>query len=147
MSVQTCRHVRNFTLAHLRPRSFRPRLLPRQVETWVRNGITLLERFTYGGDSGSAYFTPWVAFPVGHTSALLVLISHSRTATGQVNFQLQASWDSASGVSVGSVMFATSAATQLQSITTGLGPFVRVLLSSSAEAEVTISAFLVPQWT
>lgn len=113
----------------------------------MRGGLTLLERFTYEGDGSTAYFTPWVPYPAEFASALLVLISHSRAENGQVDLRLQTSWDSSTPVNVGAVMFPASPSTQVQAISTGFGPMVRLLLSGSAAAEVVISVFLVPQRT
>jgi hypothetical protein len=111
----------------------------------VLGGITLLQRFTYEGDGSTAYFTPWLPYPAEFARALLVLTSHSRAENGQVDLQLQTSWDSSTPVNVGAVMFPGSSSTDLQSITTGLGPMVRLLLSGSAAAEVVISVSLVPK--
>jgi hypothetical protein len=107
--------------------------------------ITLLKHFSYAGDNGSSFFTDWVHFPAEQMNAQLVVVVHSRVSTGSMGVQLQTTWDTASAVSVGSSVTTGAPGTSQVDITSGLGPMVRLQLSSSAEALITISVYLTPK--
>ena len=108
--------------------------------------ITLLKYFTFAGDSSSSFFTDWVHFPSEYKNAQLVVIVHSRTGTSVMTVQLQTTWDTATAVSAGSAVSTGAPATSQVDITSGMGPMVRLNLSSgAAEQVVTISVYLTPK--
>lgn len=106
--------------------------------------ITLLDHFTWNGSATSSFSTPWVGFPSDYKNAEL-WISTKLTDGNSLSVDLQSSPDTvqsedASNQSVNSIGMT------IASITSKLGPYVRLKLSTSGTAAaVMLSVWLIPK--
>lgn len=104
--------------------------------------ITLLKYFTYAGANGSGFVSDWIRVPEGHQIWQLTVLIHSRIAGTAGTVRLATTWDTGLTSNPGTTANLATLTPQVQDITTGVGPFVRVAISSTADSIVTMSVFL-----
>jgi hypothetical protein len=112
----------------------------------VNGAITILELFTFAGDNGQSFNTPWISVPTQHKTAIMIVEVKSRVGTSSV------------AVAAGGTIDTDTVDTPLASVTTGaqgmsvaqitpgLFPLFRVSLTAQANNTlVTLSIYLIPQ--
>ncbi len=109
--------------------------------------IVLLKNFAYLGDNGSSMNTDLIEFPSEHVNAQLTILAKSLVGTSAVAVQLQSTWDTDTMSNVGASQLINAVGTTILNITSGLGPMVRLNLSSSAPSQIIISVYLTPKST
>ena len=107
--------------------------------------ITLLKYFTYAGANGSGFVSDWVRVPEGHQNWQLTVLIHGRIAGTTGTARIATTWDTGLTSNPGTTANLATVGPQVQDITTGVGPFVRVAISSTADSIVTMSVFLTPK--
>ena len=102
-----------------------------------------LPYFSAAGGTGGSYTSPWVGYPeqLGDCEIWVVCETHN---TGSVNVQLESSVDGVQPDDVGGVVNAAAAGVDRdqRNVT---GTMVRVSLSTTAAAILTLSVYLVPK--
>ena len=107
--------------------------------------IVLLKYFTWVGDNGSSMNTEFVEFPAEHVNAQLTILCKSLIAGSAVTVQLQSSWDTDAVTNVGAPQLVNAVGTTILNVTAGLGPMLRLNLSSTAPSQLIVSVFLTPK--
>lgn len=108
--------------------------------------ITLLKYFTFAAANGGTFTSEWVRVPAGNQNWQLVFQIHSRVAATIGSGQLQTSWDTAVPDDIGSSANLATLGLSPQDISSGMGPMVRVVLTSGDDATaVTLSVYLTPK--
>lgn len=108
--------------------------------------ITLLKHFTFAAHNGGSFTSEWIHVPPGNQNWQLVFEIHSRVSATAGTGQLETTWDTGEEDTVGSSANLATQGLNLQDITSGMGPMVRVVLASTNDATaVTLSVFLTPK--
>jgi len=112
--------------------------------------ITLLKNFTFASDPGQSFTTDWIHFPASHVRADLVVSCKLFSPVGAgsvVNVQLQTTYDTDDVQAVGTAVGVTTPGGTTTNLTGGIGPMVRLSLSSGAPSAVfaVISVWLQPK--
>lgn len=90
--------------------------------------ITLLKHVTFAAANNGQFITEWVRVPEGYQNWQLVFEVH----TGMTS-------------NPGSSVSLASLGPNVQDITTGMGPMVRVVIASTADSIATLSVHLTPK--
>lgn len=108
--------------------------------------IILLKHFTFAADNGGTFTSEWFRVPEGNQNWQLVFEIHSRISTTAGTGQLETSWDTGEEDAVGSSANLATQGLNIQDISSGMGPLVRVVLASTNDATAaTLSVFLTPK--
>lgn len=107
--------------------------------------ITLLRGFTYAGANANGFVTDWVPIPEEHQSWQLVVEIHGAIASTAGTVRLATTWDTGMTSNPGSSVSLASLGPNVQDITTGMGPMVRVVIASTADSIATLSVHLTPK--
>jgi hypothetical protein len=109
--------------------------------------ITLLKQFTWAAPGPLVYLTEWVRVPEQFQNWQLLCLVHGRiTNTSASTLNVLTSWDmnDFAVISPSSFILNTIGLT-LQSVSSGVGPFVRLRFEATADSVVTLSFFLTPK--
>lgn len=107
--------------------------------------ITLLKNFTYAGANGNGFVSDWVRIPEEHQNWQLTVEIHGHTSGSAGTVRLATTWDTGLTSNPGTTVSLTALGLNPQDITTGMGPMVRVAITSTADSIVTMSVFLTPK--
>jgi hypothetical protein len=107
--------------------------------------ITLLKNFTYAGGNGNGFVTDWVRIPEHFQNWQLVVEIHGAISTSLGTIRLATTWDTGLTSNPGASVSFTSTGLNSQDINTGMGPMIRVAITSTADSIVTMSVYLTPK--
>ena len=111
--------------------------------------LTLLKHFTFAAATGQTMITDWVRIPEGNQIWQLVVLVHSRISTTNATLQLYTTWDTSVVDDIGSAVNLATVGLNVQDISSGVGPMVRLLLTAggASDSATTISVWLTPKTT
>lgn len=110
--------------------------------------MTLLDYFVWNGAATSSFVTPWMRFPDMHRRAELWVDTKLTDGANTVAIELQTSVDQTTNEAVTSgVTTGTTIGPDVTEISSKLGPWVRLQLSTSgtAAANTMLSVWLIPK--
>jgi hypothetical protein len=106
--------------------------------------IVLVKDLAWVGATTQTWNTDWVSFPAGFQNAQLVVLVKSIVG-GSLAVQLETTWDTDTATDAGSAVTANAVGTNVQDITTGLGPMVRLNFVATGTTQLVLSAYLTPK--
>ena len=112
--------------------------------------LVLLKNFTFALAPSQTFTTDWVSFSSENMNALLQAHLQSLTpapATSGIKIQIETSFDTVAHPTVGAGITTTTTGSLSESLTAGLGPMVRVVITNSDSNGLsgTVSVFLKPK--
>jgi hypothetical protein len=107
--------------------------------------ITLLRYFTVAAANGGGFISEWIRVPEGMQLWQLVLLVHGRISTTAGTVQFQTSWDGVTVANLGSAANLATVGLHSIDLTSGMGPFLRVSIGSTADSVATLSIYATPK--
>jgi hypothetical protein len=112
-----------------------------------RSAIWFAREQTVLGNNGDSWATPWSAFPPSHANAELWFNAKTLLSGSDFSLMPQTTWDTDEPIDLlASPISLTSVVSSFASISSALGPLVRLRVTSNANgSKAVLSALLAPK--